>query len=68
MAEYTDDMEMAIHAFMDEMEGVKEYKKALDACKNPELATIFDRALSSEKEHAAMLLDWINKNAQSVLR
>lgn len=66
--EYGDDMEMALHALMDEMDGVKEYKKALETCKNPELAAIFERALASEKEHASMLLDWINKNAQTVLR
>lgn len=67
-AEYGDDMEMAIHAFKEEVEGVKDYRKALSACKDPELASIFERALVSEKEHASILLDWINKNAQSVLR
>lgn len=68
MGEYGDDMEMAIHGFKDEVEGVTEYSKAITACKNPELKTIFERALASEKEHASMLLDWINKNAQAVLR
>lgn len=68
MAEYTDDMEMAIHALKDEIEGVGEYRKAHAACKNQELASIFERALEAEKEHAAMILEWINKNAGSVLR
>lgn len=68
MGEYGDDMEMAIHGFKDEVEGVKEYSQALATCKNHDLRTIFERALASEKEHATMLLDWINKNAQAVLR
>lgn len=68
MAEYTDDMEMAIHALKDEIEDVGEYRKALAACKNPELASIFEKAMNAEKEHSSMLLDWINKNASSILR
>lgn len=58
---------MAIHALKDEIEGVGEYRKALAACKSPELSVIFERALESEKEHAAMLLDWVNVNAKKYL-
>lgn len=68
MAAYTDDMEMAIHALKDEIEDVGEYRQAIANCKDADLISIFERALAAEKEHASMLLEWINKNAQAVLR
>ena len=38
------------------------YQQRADACTNPELKAILAHNRDEEKEHAAMLLEWIRRN------
>jgi hypothetical protein len=37
------------------------YNQRVDACKDPELAKILAHNRDEEKEHAAMILEWIRR-------
>ena len=57
----TRDMHRAIVSLMEELEAVDWYNQRVDACKDPELAGILRHNANEEKEHAAMLLEWIRR-------
>ena len=57
----TRDMHRAIVSLMEELEAVDWYNQRIDACKDPELASILQHNADEEKEHAAMLLEWIRR-------
>ncbi|MDX2464446.1 MAG: hypothetical protein QNK31_08050 [Porticoccus sp.] len=44
---------------MEELEAVDWYNQRVDAYKNDDLRTILEHNRDEEKEHAAMLLEWI---------
>tara|TARA_R110000868_G_scaffold328267_4_gene589156 strand:- start:435 stop:641 length:207 start_codon:yes stop_codon:yes gene_type:complete len=47
---------------MEELEAVDWYQQRVDACKNEELKTILAHNRDEEKEHAAMLIEWLRRN------
>ena len=47
---------------MEELEAVDWYNQRADACKDPELKAILEHNRDEEKEHAAMVLEWIRRN------
>ena len=55
----TRDMHRAIISLMEELEAVDWYNQRVDACKDPELRKILAHNRDEEKEHAAMVLEWI---------
>lgn len=55
------DMHRAITSLREELEAVDFYNQRVDACKNPELKAILAHNRDEEKEHAAMLLEWIRR-------
>ena len=57
----TRDMHRAIISLMEELEAVDWYNQRIDASKDPELAKILAHNRDEEKEHAAMLLEWIRR-------
>jgi len=57
----TRDMHRAIVSLMEELEAVDWYNQRVDACKDPELGAILAHNRDEEKEHAAMLLEWIRR-------
>ena len=57
----TRDMHRAITSLMAELEAVDGYKQRVDACKDPELKAILAHNRDEEKEHAAMVLEWIRR-------
>ncbi|MGY6277545.1 encapsulin-associated ferritin-like protein [Methylomonas sp. MgM2] len=57
----TRDMHRAIVSLREELEAVDFYNQRVDACKNPELRAILAHNRDEEKEHAAMLLEWIRR-------
>lgn len=57
----TRDMHRAIVSLMEELEAVDWYNQRADACKNPELKAILEHNRDEEKEHAAMVLEWIRR-------
>ncbi|MES9952831.1 MAG: ferritin-like domain-containing protein [Candidatus Thiodiazotropha sp. 6PLUC2] len=61
----TRDMHRAIVSLMEELEAVDWYNQRVDACTNPELRNILAHNRDEEKEHAAMVLEWIRRQDPS---
>ncbi len=61
LTDETRDMHRAIVSLIEELEAVDWYQQRADACKNPELKAILAHNRDEEKEHAAMLLEWIRR-------
>ena len=57
----TRDMHRAIISLMEELEAVDWYNQRVDACSDKELAAILAHNRDEEKEHAAMVLEWIRR-------
>ncbi|HLD84576.1 MAG TPA: encapsulin-associated ferritin-like protein [Coxiellaceae bacterium] len=62
LSDETRDMHRATQSLMEELEAIDWYNQRVDACKNPELKKILIHNRNDEKEHAAMLLEWLRKN------
>jgi ferritin-like protein len=61
LSEETRDMHRAIISLMEELEAVDWYNQRIDVCKDKELAAILAHNRDEEKEHAAMVLEWIRR-------
>ncbi|MEH6387645.1 MULTISPECIES: encapsulin-associated ferritin-like protein [Pseudomonas] len=64
IAELTDktrDMHRALVSLMEELEAVDWYNQRMDACKDDELRGLLEHNRDEEKEHAAMVLEWIRR-------
>jgi ferritin-like protein len=57
----TKDMHRAIISLMEELEAVDWYNQRVDACQDEELKAILAHNRDEEKEHAAMVLEWIRR-------
>lgn len=62
LSEATREMHRAIVSLIEELEAVDWYQQRVDACKNPDLRAILAHNRDEEKEHAAMVLEWIRRN------
>ena len=58
----TRDMHRAIVSLMEELEAVDWYNQRAEACADAELQAIIEHNRDEEKEHAAMLLEWIRRH------
>jgi len=58
----TQDMKRAIDSLREEFEAIDLYNQRADACNDPELKKILQHNADEEKEHSAMLTEWIRKN------
>lgn len=54
-------MQPAITSLMEELEAVDWYNQRVDACVDAELKAILEHNRDEEKEHAAMVLEWIRR-------
>ena len=61
LTDATKDMHRAIVSLMEELEAVDWYNQRVDACKDEELKRILEHNRDEEKEHAAMVLEWIRR-------
>lgn len=61
----TRDMHRAITSLMEELEAVDWYNQRVDACTDPVLRAILKHNRDEEKEHAAMILEWIRRKDAS---
>lgn len=61
LSEETRDMHRAIVSLMEELEAADWYNQRAEACKDAELKAILMHNRDEEKEHAAMLLEWIRR-------
>jgi uncharacterized protein len=55
------DMHRAIVSLMEELEAVDWYQQRVDATKDQDLKNILAHNRDEEKEHAAMILEWIRR-------
>ncbi len=56
------DLHRAIVSLQEELEAIDWYQQRADAVRDPELRRILEHNRDEEKEHAAMLLEWIRRN------
>ena len=61
----TRDMHRAITSLMEEFEAIDWYNQRVDACQDPQLKHILAHNRDEEKEHAAMVLEWIRRQDSS---
>lgn len=61
LSDETKDMHKAIVSLMEELEAVDWYNQRMDTCKDAELKAILKHNRDEEKEHAAMVLEWIRR-------
>ncbi|WP_207061885.1 encapsulin-associated ferritin-like protein [Motiliproteus sp. SC1-56] len=61
LSDETRDMHRAITSLMEELEAADWYNQRVDAAKDDELKGILAHNRDEEKEHAAMLLEWIRR-------
>ena len=61
LSDETRDMHRAIVSLMEELEAVDWYNQRVDACRDPDLRAILAHNRDEEKEHAAMVLEWIRR-------
>ncbi len=61
LSDETRDMHRAIVSLMEELEAVDWYNQRIDATKNEDLKAILIHNRDEEKEHAAMVLEWIRR-------
>ncbi len=58
----TIDRHRAIVSLMEELEAVDWYDQRLEATRDDELRRILEHNRDEEKEHAAMVLEWLRRN------
>lgn len=58
----TKDMHRAIISLMEELEAVDWYSQRVDVATDPDLKKILAHNRDEEKEHAAMILEWIRRH------
>ncbi len=61
LSDDTKDMHRAIVSIMEELEAVDWYNQRVDACKDRGLREILAHNRDEEKEHAAMILEWVRR-------
>ena len=61
----TRDMHRAIVSLMEELEAIDWYQQRMDATDDTELREILRHNRDEEKEHAAMVLEWIRRRDDS---
>lgn len=65
LTQNTIDMSAAINSLREEMEAVDLYQQRIDTCQNEELKELLAHNRDEEKEHAAMLIEWIRRQDKS---
>ncbi len=56
------DLKRAIDSLKEELEAVDWYNQRADACNDENLRKILIHNANEEKEHAAMLMEWLRQN------
>lgn len=61
LTQKTLDMSAAINSLREELEAVDLYQQRIDVCENEELKQVLAHNRDEEKEHAAMLIEWLRR-------
>jgi ferritin-like protein len=62
----TRELHRALNSLIEELEAVDWYQQRVDATENEELRDILAHNRDEEKEHAAMILEWIRRNDEAM--
>lgn len=62
LSKETLDLEMARQSLIEELEAINWYQERIEVTKNDDLRKILEHNRDEEKEHVAMLIEWIRKN------
>ena len=57
----TRDLARAVHSLMEELEAIDWYGQRMDVTEDEDLRRILEHNRDEEKEHAAMVLEWIRR-------
>ena len=55
------DLERARQSLIEELDATNKYQERVENCNDPELKKILEHNRDEEKEHVAMLMEWIRK-------
>ena len=61
LSQTTKDYHRAVQSLIEELEATDWYNQRIDACGDEELKAILIHNRDEEKEHAAMLLEWVRR-------
>ena len=61
MSEETKDLERARQSLIEELQAINWYQERIEATGNEDLKKILEHNRDEEKEHVAMLMEWIRK-------
>ena len=56
------DLERARKSLREELEAIDFYQERIDATQDASLKHLLEHNMNEEKEHAAMLIEWLRKN------
>ncbi len=62
LSDRVQDIKRAIDSLKEELEAVDFYNQRAENSSDPELKKILEHNAHEEKEHAAMLIEWLRKN------
>jgi ferritin-like protein len=65
LSKETLDMHRAIVSLIEELEAIDWYNQRVDGCSEKELGKILAHNRDEEKEHAAMLVEWIRRHDEA---
>ncbi len=61
LSDKTKDLHRATVSLIEELEAVDWYQQRVDACQDEGLKKILEHNRDEEKEHAAMLIEWLRR-------
>ena len=62
MSEFTLDQHKAIISLREELDAIDLYQQRADVTEDAELKAVLEHNRDEEKEHAAMLIEWLRRN------
>jgi len=62
LSEKTKNLERARQSLIEELEAVNWYEQRVELTKDESLKKILQHNMDEEKEHVAMLMEWVRKN------
>ncbi len=66
LSDKTRELHRALNSLIEELEAVDWYQQRVDATENDELRDILAHNRDEEKEHAAMILEWLRRNDEAM--
>lgn len=68
LSKKTKELHRALHSLIEELEAVDWYQQRVDITEDEELKDILAHNRDEEKEHAAMILEWIRRNDEAMAK